>query len=139
MSAEFIDTNILVYAHDHSAGVKRAAAAALLQRLFEQRRGVLSSQVLMEFYSVATGKLKAPIPARVAMDVVRDFAAWPVYRPGAEDVLEGATLAQKHRISFWDAMIICAASRLGATVIWSEDLADRQVYAGVEVRNPFAT
>lgn len=137
MSGEFVDTNVLLYAHDSSAGPKRAHAAALLERLGEERRGLLSSQVLMEFYVAATRKLPRPLDQRTAARVVEDFGTWSVFLPGLPDILEGARLAQRHRIHFWDAMIVRAAVALEAEVLWSEDLSSDQAYEGVRVRDPF--
>jgi len=137
MSGEFVDTNVLLYAHDSSAGPKRARAAALLERLGAERRGLLSSQVLMEFYVAATRKLPRPLDQRTAAGIVEDFGTWPVFLPGVSDILEGARLAQRHKIHFWDAMIVRAAIALEADVLWSEDLSSGQAYEGVRVRDPF--
>lgn len=137
MSGEFVDTNILLYAHDVSAGQKRTRAVSLLERLREERRGLLSSQVLMEFYVAATRKLPRRIDHRTASAIVDDFGTWPVFLPAVADIIEGARLAQRHRIHFWDGMIVRAAVALGADLIWSEDLNAGQSYDGVVVRNPF--
>ena len=137
MSGEFVDTNVLIYAHDSGAGSKRSLAAALLERLLEERRGLLSTQVLMEFFVAATRKLPKPLDPRTAAAIVDDLGTWPVFSPGVADILEGARLAQRHRIHFWDGMIVRGAVALGAEVIWSEDLNAGQRYEGVEVRNPF--
>jgi predicted nucleic acid-binding protein len=137
MSVEFVDTNILVYAHDTSAGGKREAAAALVARLAEDGSGCLSVQVLMELAATLTRKLPRPLKPDAAAEIVRDFATWSAFAPGANDVVTALSIAQRCRISFWDAMIVRAASALGAEVIWSEDLADGQAYEGIPVRNPF--
>lgn len=137
MSGEFIDTNVLVYAHDVSAGAKRTAARRLIDRLIEERTGLLSTQVLMEFYVTVTGKLAKRVSSASARAVVEDFSSWRVFTPVVEDVGAAAALAERYAISFWDAMIVRAAQALGATVIWSEDL-NAQEYAGIPLRNPFA-
>jgi len=137
MSGEFVDTNVLVYAHDSGAGPKRVRAATLLERLGDERRGLVSSQVLMEFYVAATRKLPRRLDHRTAAAIVRDFGTWPVFLPGVGDILEGARLAQRYRIHFWDGMIVRGAAALGADVIWTEDLNPGQRYEGVVVRNPF--
>jgi len=137
MSGEFVDTNVLLYAHDISAGQKRTRAVSLLERLREERLGLLSSQVLMEFYVAATRKLPGRLDHRTASAIVDDFGTWPVFLPAVADILEGARLAQRHRIHFWDGMIVRAAVALGADLIWSEDLNAGQSYDGVVVRNPF--
>jgi predicted nucleic acid-binding protein len=138
MPAEFVDTNVLVYAHDVSAGSKREAAASLVARLLDEQVGCLSVQVLMELAATLTRKIPNPLPPAAAADVVRDFSTWSVFAPGAGDVIAALGIGDRHRIAFWDAMIVRAASALGAEVIWSEDLSDGQEYEGVIVRNPFS-
>lgn len=137
MSGEFVDTNVLLYAHDRGAGAKRERAVALLERLGDERRGLLSSQVLMEFYVAATHKLPGRLDQRTAAAIVDDFGTWPVFSPSVGDILEGARLAQRYRIHFWDGMIVRGAAALGAELIWTEDLNSGQRYEGITVRNPF--
>ncbi len=137
MSGEFVDTNILVYAHDRGAGAKRTRAAALLERLGGERRGLLSTQVLMEFYVTATRKLPRHLDPPTAAAIVEDFGTWPLFSPRVADILEGGRLAQRYRIHFWDGMIVRGAVALEADVIWSEDLKPGQRYEGIAVKNPF--
>jgi predicted nucleic acid-binding protein len=139
MSGEFVDTNVLVYAHDSTAGRKRDIAAELLLRLSRERSGLVSVQVLVEFYVTVTRKVATPLGHDEALAVVSDLATWNVFAPGAADAIEGMRIAQRHRISPWDAMIVRAAAEQGASVVWSEDLAGGRSYEGVPVRNPFAT
>ncbi|WP_448569723.1 PIN domain-containing protein [Thermus sp.] len=134
---EFVDTNVLVYAYDRSAGKKRTRAIALLERLILGRRLALSLQVLQEFYVVATRKLPQPLEPGVARQVLKDLGKARVHAPSLEDVLEAAELSERHRLSFWDAMILQSARALGARVVWSEDLHPAQ-YGSVRVENPFA-
>jgi predicted nucleic acid-binding protein len=138
MSGEFVDTNVLLYAHDQTAGAKREAAIALLTRLIDEGVGLLSTQVLMEFFVSATRKLPRRMDADTAVEIIEDFGTWPVFTPGVADILAGAKLTERYGIHFWDAMIIQGAVSLGADVIWSEDLNAGQQYEGVPVRNPFA-
>ena len=137
MSGEFLDSNILVYAQDKSAGEKRDIAVNLVLRLLEEGRGLLSVQVLMEFFVNVTRKIPKPIPADEAAEIIRDFATWKTYSPGTQDVLEAIRIAKENQINFWDASIVRAAAAQAAKVIWSEDLNHRQVYEGVTVKNPF--
>lgn len=137
MSGEFIDTNILVYAHDFNAGRKREIASHLLLRLFEGQNGLLSVQVLMEFYATVTKKIAAPLSSRRASEIISDLATWQIYAPTATDVLKTIEISGEHKISFWDAMIVRAAIALDASVIWSEDLKHGHIYEGVIVKNPF--
>jgi predicted nucleic acid-binding protein len=138
MSGEFVDTNVLLYAHDRTAGAKRDAAVALINRLIDQELGLLSTQVLMEFFVSATRKLPHRLDQDVATEIVEDFGTWPVFTPGVPDILAAIKLGRRYRIHFWDALIVQGAVSLGADVIWSEDLNAGQSYAGVLVRNPFA-
>lgn len=132
----FVDSNVLIYAHDHSAGSKRDEAATLLRDLWLTRRGCLSVQVLQEFYTVTTRKQVLKPPR--AEELVSRYAAWTVHEPSAGDVMRAIQLHQEILASFWDAMILTSAAQLGCAVLWSEDLNPDQTYAGVRVKNPFA-
>jgi predicted nucleic acid-binding protein len=135
MSVEFVDTNVLVYAHDGGAAAKHTQAVELLTRLLEEDGGALSIQVLSEFYSVATRKLG--IRSDEATEVIRDLGGWTIHRPGHADLLKAAQLQRRHKIAWWDALIIQSAIELGCTVLWTEDLADGRRYGSVTARNPF--
>jgi len=136
MSAEFVDTNILIYAHDGGAGAKYEKSVELLTRLFEEGSGALSLQVLSEFYVAATKKLA--MESEEVEAAIRDLAGWVIHRPGHADVLNSARLHRRHGIAWWDAMILNSAIETGSTVLWSEDFSDGQRYEGVTARNPFA-
>lgn len=133
----FIDTNILVYAYDRTAGEKRRVAAQLLERCWESEKGCLSVQVLQEFYVAVTQKIARPLDRQAARQLVEDLSFWRVHAPQAEDILQAIDLQQSHPLSFWDAMVINSAARLGCQYLYSEDLAHGQVYGGVKVVNPF--
>lgn len=134
---QFVDTNVLIYAHDISAGEKRVRARQLIEGLWESRLGCLSVQVLQEFYVNVTEKVSKPLSSEVAAQIVSDLSAWQVHRPGAQDVLEAIRLQHRYRMSFWDAMIVTSAMQLGCTTLWSEDLNPGQVYDQVRVATPF--
>jgi len=134
---EFVDTNVLVYAFDSSAGRKQEAAQALLERLWESNTGCLSVQVLQEFFVSVTKKVAKPLPVEEATTRVREFATWRVFGPTADDVLDVIRLHAQAKIAFWDAMIVLAAAESGCDVLWTEDLIDGQVLRGVRLRNPF--
>ncbi len=134
---QFVDTNILVYAHDTSAGAKRDRAARLLEDLWESRLGCLSIQVLQEFYVNITRKVAHPLDSGVAARILADLSAWRVHAPEAKDVLGAIEIQRRYGVSFWDAMILQSAVQLGCEVVWSEDLNPDQVYEGVRVVNPF--
>lgn len=137
MTGEFVDTNILLYAYDASAGERHRRARDLVGTLGRNRQGVLSVQVLQEFYVNATRKLAVRLSAAEARERVRTLGRWPTHAPLAPDVIAASEIAEEHQQSFWDAMIIRSASRMECGVLWSEDLNDGQVIRGVEVRNPF--
>jgi predicted nucleic acid-binding protein len=134
----FVDTNVLIYAYDRSAGVRHERARTLVAELWKSQRGCLSVQVLQEFYVVGERKLIQIAHADLRA-ILSDLALWRVYAPAASDVLAAAELHQRYQVSFWDAMILQSAGRLGCTVVWSEDLNPGQSYQGVRVVNPFAT
>lgn len=137
-AAEFCDTNILVYAHDVTAGAKRVTAAMLLDDLCREDRCRLSPQVLSEFYVNVTRKLPHRLEPTEAFAIVVDLAACVRTATTGEDVLAAIELAQVRQLSLWDALVVISALKSGAAVLWSEDLQDRARYDGLEVRNPFA-
>jgi len=134
---QFVDTNVLIYAHDLSAAAKHIRARDLLQELWESGDGCLSIQVLQEFYVNVTRKVAKPLTPEIAAQIVADLSVWRVHRPGVQDVLDAVRLQGRYRISFWDAMIVSSAIQLGCQTLWSEDLNPGQVYQGVTVRSPF--
>lgn len=134
---EFVDTNILVYAFDASAGPRHMAAAALVERLWDSGAGQLSVQVLQEFFVTVTRKVSLPLSVDEAVERIRELSRWTVFAPGADDVLAAIALQQRAQLSFWDAMIVHAAAETRSDILWSEDLSDRQVVQGVAIRNPF--
>jgi predicted nucleic acid-binding protein len=136
-SYQFLDTNILVYAHDRSAGQKHERAKELVQELWDTGAGCLSIQVLQEFYVTVTRKVPQPVPVDTAARVISDLAFWRLHAPEARDVLGAIDLQQRYQLSFWDAMVVWSAAELGCRAIWSEDLNPGQVYDGVRLQNPF--
>lgn len=133
----FIDTNILVYAHDRSAGEKHQVARDLLREMWETGNGCLSVQVLQEFYVTVTRKVARPLSIEDTAEIIRDLSFWRVYAPSTEDVLGAIDIQRHYQVSFWDAMMIHSAKCLSCKVIWSEDLSDGQVYENVQPKNPF--
>lgn len=138
MSPAFVDTNVLLYAYDTSAGERHERARDLVARLGRERQGILSIQVLQEFYINAVGKIAVPITPAIARDRVRALSRWPVHSPHAQDVVAAADIAEENTLSFWDAMIIRSAEEMGCPILWSEDLNPGQRVRGVEIANPFA-
>jgi len=135
MSVEFVDTSILIYAHDGGAGEKHTISITLLERLFEQGSGALSVQVLSEFFSAATRKLL--MPSEEAESVLQDLAGWTIHSPEHADLIRAAQLHRRHRISWWDALLLNSAQQLSCGVLWSEDFNDGQRCGKLTIRNPF--
>jgi len=133
----FVDTNILIYAHDLDAGERRVQAAALLRELWHEGRGIISTQVLQEFYVNVTVKIPQPLAPQAARDLLRVYGAWQVEINDVETVILATEIQERSRISFWDAMIVAAACRGGAVTLLSEDLNHGQVIEGIRVTNPF--
>ena len=134
----FVDTNVLVYAHDRSETQRRPIAQAALDELWRTRTGVTSTQVLSEFYVVATRKFDPAMPRSAARRIVGAYTAWPVVQVDGPLILAASTLEERHTLSFWDALIIEAATRSGATRLLSEDLQTGRRIRGVTIHNPFA-
>ncbi len=129
-----LDTNVLVYAAtggDHPSKRDRA-----LELLDQDGVGVCA-QVMHEFYDVVTRKAKTPLPPFVAMQWLDELEAYPRVELDADTVRDGAELSQRYGIRYWDGAILAAAHRLGAAVLYSEDLNDGQIYGSVRVENPF--
>jgi len=133
----FIDTNVLTYAHDASDTEKQRIARAVLEELWADRSGVVSTQVLQEFYVVATRKFRPPMPRREAREVVALYSTWPVVQVDVELILDAASLEDEAQLSFWDALIVEAARRAGADRIVSEDFGSGRRLAGIVIANPF--
>jgi predicted nucleic acid-binding protein len=138
MSAKiFVDTNVLIYAHDADAGPKHETARSVLRDLWDSRAGVLSTQVLQEFYVNVTRKIATPLSKPSARAVVDSYTAWCVSTtPG--DISAAFRIEDEAGIGFWDALIVAAARGAGAARILSEDLNPGQVIAGVCIENPFS-
>jgi predicted nucleic acid-binding protein len=125
----FVDTNVLVYAHDASETVKQPIARAALDRLWDARSGTLSTQVLQEFYNVATRKLAPPMTRAEAREIVELDPAL---------ILSASRIEEEHQLSFWDALVVEAARVAGAERLLTEDMQDGRVIEGVSIENPFA-
>src|ERR1700738_3504040 len=134
----FIDTNVLIYAHDTDAAAKHQIAKSVLRDLWSERAGVLSVQVLQEFYVNVTRKIRSPLSKDLARLVVSSYAIWCVDTTPAE-ISVAFRIEDEARIGFWDALIVSAAAKSGATRILSEDLNAGQHIAGILVENPFAS
>jgi predicted nucleic acid-binding protein len=132
----FVDTNILMYAHDTSAGAKHERAKAIVEELWRHRTGVVSTQVLQELAVNLRRKAGRPLDGKAVREIVTDYLTWQVVVNSGESILDALDLEARHRISFWDALVIRAAEASGAEVLYSEDLSDGQAYGSVRVVNP---
>jgi len=132
----FVDTNILVYAFDASDEERQERAERALVPLFEEDRIRLSTQVLQEFYVTMTRKVGRPWSSEEALGVLDDLASWPLVVVDYDLIRESVLLSDEASLSFWDALIVNAAARSGAEVLFTEDMNDGQVVRGIRVSNP---
>ncbi len=135
MPKEFVDSNIWLYANDARDPQKRDQARECLRDLKDRSSIVISTQVMMEFFSVATRKLGVPGPE--ARAIVERMATFDVVEPSKALILDALDLANRNQLSTWDALIIMSASVRRCSTIWTEDLNPGQKILGVEIKNPF--
>src|SRR5919108_3352674 len=134
----FLDTNVLVYAHDRSETRKQPIAEALLDDLWRTRGGAVSTQVLQEFYVVATRKFDPPMRRGAAREIMALYGEWTTVQVDVALILAASELEERHGFSFWDALVVEAARRCGAARLLTEDLQAGRRVGGVSVENPFA-
>lgn len=133
----FIDTNILVYAYDVSAGTKHEKAVAIMSDLWNTGHGVTSMQVLQEFFVNATGRIPKPLDVTTAREVVRDLLKWNPVLINGEIIVNAIDIHAAHKYSFWNALIIASAIETGAGTLLTEDLADKHKIKNIVIKNPF--
>lgn len=131
----FVDTNVLLYAEDGRERDRRDVAARVLGDLWTSGLGVLSTQVLQEFYDNATRKLR--MPPESARRIVAQYAEWPVVETTPQLIVSASLLHERHGFAFWDAMVVEAALLSGATTLLTEDMQDVRRLGGLRIRNPF--
>ncbi len=134
----FVDSNVLIYAHDVDASAKHQAAKNVLRELWSERTGVLSTQVLQEFYVNVTRKIPRPISRGSARLVVSTYSVWCIDTTPAE-ISTAFQIEDASKIGFWDALIVASALKSGAARILSEDLNAGQMIAGIRIEDPFAS
>jgi predicted nucleic acid-binding protein len=134
--AVFVDSNILIYAHDADAGIKRDRAVEKLRQLWDSGGGRMSVQVLQEFYVNVTKKLATPLAHSTAREVVSSYGAWVLEPTTPVTVTRAIDIAALAQIQFWDALIVASAEQADATHLYSEDLNSGQTIAGVKIVNP---
>lgn len=133
----FVDTNILLYANAPDQGHKHELAKELLTRLWIDGNGVISTQVLQEFFVNLSKHRSTPLEPATARAAVENLLTWTVIVNDGRSILDAIDIQSRYRLSFWDALIVQAAERAGATKLYSEDL-NEQYYGEVEVINPLA-
>jgi predicted nucleic acid-binding protein len=139
----FVDTNILIYAHDRSNSQSRAAskhelARQLLESLWLSGRGVLSTQVLQELCVNLRRKVARPLASGEIRGLIEDYMSWEIVTTTPQSVIQALEIESRYKTSFWDALILQAAEQAGAGILYSEDLAPGQSYGPVRVVNPLA-
>lgn len=133
----FLDTNIIIYAYDFSAGEKHLIARKVVVDLWGSGIGLLSTQVLQEFFVSVTKKIQKPLDIRRAKEVVKDFMKWDVVVNDGETILGAIDIHQQYKYSFWDSMILYSAINGGASTLISEDFTDGQTVLSTKIENPF--
>jgi predicted nucleic acid-binding protein len=133
----FVDTNILVYWRDARDRAKQARAAVWLERLWQERLGRTSIQVLSEYYVTVTRKLDPGLPVPQAWDDVSALFAWSPMVINETLMQRGHETEQRYKLSWWDSLIVAAAQLQGCGLLLSEDFQDGTTYGGVTVRSPF--
>jgi len=133
----FLDTNIIVYAHDRSSGDKHADAREIMDYLWENRKGVISVQVLQEFFVCVTKKIFKPLPIKNARDILDYLSTWDVVANEKHIPLKAIDIQERYQFSFWDSLIIQAAIQGQARIVLSEDLPGGQVVKDLKILNPF--
>ena len=131
----FVDSNILIYVYDTDAQKKHETAVAVVKKLWQTKTGIISTQVLQEFYVNVTRKIPNPLSPASARDVINDYLSWQVVTNTPEMILLASEIQVRHLLSFWDALIIAAQG--GAKTILTEDLNHGQLIEDIRIENPF--
>jgi predicted nucleic acid-binding protein len=133
----FVDTNIFVYAYDVSSTEKHDVAVHIMKDLWNTGRGVVSTQVLQEFFVTVTKKVPHPLDVMDAKEIVEDLLKWKTITVDGEAILEAIDIHHRYRHSFWDSLIIASALEAGAATLLSEDLSHGEIIKGIKIINPF--
>jgi predicted nucleic acid-binding protein len=133
----FVDTNVFVYAHDLREASKRLLARQWLEHLWRNQLGRTSTQVLSEYYTTITRKLRPGVPPQDAWTAVSALLVWEPQALDSELLLRAREIEQRYRLAWWDALVVAAAELQGCAVLLTEDLQDGGTFGAVTVRNPF--
>ena len=134
----FVDTNVLVYAFDKSNSTKQRVAQRLMHELMEEDQLRVSTQVLQELFVTLTRKVSRCCSSDEALAILEDLSAWPLMTVDYAAIRAAVELAGQAKISFWDALVVVAAARSRAAVLYTEDLNHGQEILGVRICNPFS-
>jgi predicted nucleic acid-binding protein len=132
----FVDTNILIYAHDRDAGPKHERARQLIEHLWTTGQGALSTQVLQELCVNLRRRVVHPLSSDEIAQLIEDYLSWEIVINNPQAIIAALGIEARYKVSYWDALILQAAETCGAAVLYSEDLSHGQHYGAVEVVNP---
>ena len=132
-----MDTNILVYAFDASNAKKHKTAMSIVDRAFRQKNGIISTQVLKEFFVTVTRKISVPLDMDEAKVIVENLSVFEVVNTTVPLVISGIDICKRHSLSFWDSLIIAAAKIAKCSILVSEDLSHGTKTEGIVIKNPF--
>jgi predicted nucleic acid-binding protein len=132
----FVDTNILIYAHDREAGLEHERARKLIEHLWTTGQGALSTQVLQELCVNLRRRVAHPLASDEIVKLIEDYLSWEIVINTAQAIVAALGIEARYKISYWDALILHAAECCGAAVLYSEDLSHGQRYGAVEVVDP---
>ena len=133
----FLDTNILIYAHDMDAGSKHDTAVSIIENMWEEETGVISTQVIQEFYVNVTRKIPNPLTHARARGIIVNYFSWHVEPVEPDTILSASEIEERHLLSFWDSLIIATACQAKAKKLLTEDLNPGQFIEGILIENPF--
>jgi len=133
----FIDSNLIIYAYDISAGKKHEVASKIILDLWNSELGVLSTQVLQKFFVNITQKIPKPLNVKSARDIINDLLKWEIVINNGDSIVNAIEIQLRYKYSFWDSLILEAAISSGTTILLSEDFSDGQIVEGVKIKNPF--
>jgi len=133
----FVDTNVLVYGRDPRDAIKQARAREWISLLWNEERGRTSVQVLTEYYDVVTRRFAHKIRREDAWDDVQRFVAWNPQQIDREVLANARVIEERHRLNWWDCLVVAAAQAQGCVLLLTEALQDGADYGDVRVRNPF--
>jgi predicted nucleic acid-binding protein len=133
----FIDTNVLVYAHDRSEETKYRQAKRLILDGILNEKIVVSTQVLSEFYVTVTQKIKVKLPIAIAKKEIILLNSIDIVEIDYNLIIQAINVSQNQKLSYWDSLIVAAALKAKCTILYSEDLNRDQIIDGLTIRNPF--